>query len=505
VVFGGAIMDWTTTTPRSLIIYFFFAVFFAAAAVTSKDYFFPQLRQPTDDGVACSKSTNMVANTNDNGGGVQNNASMKNNTHLNKEQWGRIKQKSCPNHAPNPSIWPILFEQARIELGFDLETIPNKTQDIEFVKKFFTFSAGGVGYTSLDTEHHMVYLKVWKGANDHIRKNIEKRARKKENLWNCDVKFIDLMHNGEPNLNELWSPIPLLRRNQTCVVTAVRDPLEHFLSAYNEIEFRSTESFRRQHGVKKNINGKSYYERYKNGTDARFERYVSDYIWGAASSDVYPSLPFSNIFHSFSQTGVLWHLKEQVDLLNVNAPRLTAYLPSISNVSAAFPNLVATNCPEFEEEFNTPFTKPFGHASSLDEFGFYAAAKRVWSKQDATSRALCALHLMDYACFDLIPIPDLCQDVFSDASFNDRLLKTQAATALSTQESKEEMATECTFCEGGGILDLDLVVSETGGNTCGSIKSMARNEANGTDICAILQKGESVCCPTEPVGDDGDA
>ena len=274
--------------------------------------------------------------------------------------------------------------------------------------------------------------------------------------------------------------------------------MEHFLSASNEIEFRSTDSYQSSHGVNINANNKKqrYYERYENGTDARFERYVSEFIWGASPTSMFPSLPFSNIFHSFSQLGVFWLLKQQIDLMGVNAPCLTAYLPSISNVSAAFPNLVAMNCPGFEEEFGRPFTKQFDHPSQNDDFGFYAAAKRVWSKQDATSSALCALHLMDYACFDLIPIPDLCQDMFSDASFNNMLLKTQ-------QDSKEAMTFTCTFCE-GGIPDLGLVVPKTGELTCKLVKVTATQEVNGSDTCAIVQKEERVCCPTKHIG-DGDS
>ena len=58
------------------------------------------------------------------------------------------------------------------------------------------------------------------------------------------------------------------------------------------------------------------------------------------------------------------------------------------------------------------------------------------------------------------------------------------------------IATKCTFCEGqGGIVNLDLEVPNTGGNTCGSIKLMAAREVNGTDVCATMLKEERVCCP----------
>jgi glycosyltransferase involved in cell wall biosynthesis len=40
-----------------------------------------------------------------------------------------------------------------------------------------------------------------------------------------------------------------------------------------------------------------------------------------------------------------------------------------------------------------------------------------------------------------------------------------------------------------------MVVPETGGNTCASIKKMAGGHLNESDVCAVLQKEERVCCP----------
>ena len=54
--------------------------------------------------------------------------------------------------------------------------------------------------------------------------------------------------------------------------------------------------------------------------------------------------------------------------------------------------------------------------------------------------------------------------------------------------------TECTFCK-GGIPTPDMIVPQTGGNTCGSIQLLAVKEYNGTDTCEILRKQEYVCCP----------
>jgi len=69
--------------------------------------------------------------------------------------------------------------------------------------------------------------------------------------------------------------------------------------------------------------------------------------------------------------------------------------------------------------------------------------------------------------------------------------------AVQENDSKrfQGVATKCAFCEGErGIPNLELVVPHTGGNTCGSIKSMAAGKING-DICATIQKEENVCCP----------
>ena len=399
------------------------AVVCAVTVATFYHHIMSSQFQPADD-VAYTKSTNVGEST-------------KNET-LSEERWDLIKQMSCPKQVPNPSIWPTLFTQARIELGFDMDTIPNTTKDIDFVNAFFSFCNGGVGYTSLDGEHHLVFLKIWKSANDQIRKNIDLVARNKSNLWEFDLGMNVIRGQRNRDYNEIWSSIPLSKWNQPCVVTAVRDPVEHFLSAYNEIEFRSTDSWRRAHRVDNYDKSQRYHEQYENGTDARFEHYVSDFIFGASSTKLFPSIPPANIYHAFSQTGALWRLEQQKPLIEANAPQLVAYLPSISNISAAFPNLVATNCPGFELEFGRPFKKQFDHPSQKDEQGFYAAAKRVWSKQGATSRALCALHLMDYACFDLIPVPKLCQDVFSDESFNDRLRSATAPSSTSAKGSKPE-------------------------------------------------------------------
>ena len=54
----------------------------------------------------------------------------------------------------------------------------------------------------------------------------------------------------------------------------------------------------------------------------------------------------------------------------------------------------------------------------------------------------------------------------------------------------------CSFCNGkNAILNVDLVVPNAEGKTCGSIKSLTESEVYSDAICATIQKAERVCCP----------
>ena len=68
------------------------------------------------------------------------------------------------------------------------------------------------------------------------------------------------------------------------------------------------------------------------------------------------------------------------------------------------------------------FRRKSVHESQLDPDNNYAAAKLSWERQGKVSRALCALHALDYACFDDIPVPGLCQSLYSSDRFRDHLL-----------------------------------------------------------------------------------
>lgn len=82
------------------------------------------------------------------------------------------------------------------------------------------------------------------------------------------------------------------------------------------------------------------------------------------------------------------------------------------------------------------------------------------------------------------------------ATAQQNMLKANISPPKQPLSSGVGVATKCTFCKSvGGNFNQDMVVPGTGGNTCGAIKAMATGQLYGSDICAIIQKEEWVCCP----------
>ena len=93
---------------------------------------------------------------------------------------------------------------------------------------------------------------------------------------------------------------------------------------------------------------------------------------------------------------------------------MTAYLPSLENLAKKFPQFLAETCPGIPSDIADEQMVLAGqHESSEDPFGYYAAAKGVWEDLGHTARALCALNVMDYACWDRLTVPVICKDVFA--------------------------------------------------------------------------------------------
>ena len=167
-------------------------------------------------------------------------------TPFHNPHWPLLKQIMCPNQSPNPNVWSTLFQLARFEFGLPKDPHPS---DLIAFDSFFKFNYGGLGYyyasndnstnanNDDDAQNLMIYLRIFKAGNDQIRHNLQHLlgSRKVEN-WNTiyDIFTSDIVKKT--------------KQQNMCVVTAVRDPIEHFMSAYNEVEYRQEEKQREEEG-----------------------------------------------------------------------------------------------------------------------------------------------------------------------------------------------------------------------------------------------------------------
>eukprot|EP00580_Thalassiosira_gravida_P013179 CAMPEP_0201682026 /NCGR_PEP_ID=MMETSP0494-20130426/51408_1 /ASSEMBLY_ACC=CAM_ASM_000839 /TAXON_ID=420259 /ORGANISM="Thalassiosira gravida, Strain GMp14c1" /LENGTH=539 /DNA_ID=CAMNT_0048165779 /DNA_START=338 /DNA_END=1957 /DNA_ORIENTATION=- len=392
---------------------------------------------------------------------------------------------------PNPNIWSTLFELARIELNFPKDQIVAKRIDTIAIDNFFKFNSGGIiGYTTsssspsaLDTDgnnstkqkqqqqqHHasMAYLRIFKAGNDQIRFNLMDTFQKSKKSGQTTVAASD-----KSKISDMMTMLD----NETCIVTAVRDPIERFLSGYSEVEYRREVANKKHkqktigsrstsitynityhtaqttHNIDATVTAAAAaadgpnYTHWGNGTTRRFEQFVTDFIGGPQSNGLYRYKKYGiqEIEHVFSMSGILWGLKRYNDCHNngledgtVTAASsssyvtLTGYLPSLHNLNMAFPKFLSETCRLKLHDLAKPFDKQIMHESQSDPFHFHSAAKQVWTMQGNISRALCIIHALDYACFDMLPIPGVCQTVYEEEWFRDGLMN-----ALSNGRKKD--------------------------------------------------------------------
>lgn len=359
------------------------------------------------------------------------------------QHWPTLKQTLCPNQSPNAKTFQTLFELARMELNLPPGQIVTKhSGDIYAINKFYQFSPGGLSYLSNNKKSYMAYLRIFKAGNDQIRGNLlaQLNSAAGGTVWDKNT------------LHELITTIPSsVSTNETCIITVVRDPITHFLSAYNEIEWRHEDRIRGQ------TLDSTYIPKYRllqNGTQERYIKFVQDFIQGPSSNGIYRNKPrgIEEITHVFSMVGPLYEMdrlrKKEQGQGTGGMPRLTAYMPNMTNLDDAFPQFLHSNC-RLPKEVTT-FTKKITHGSQGDEFNFYKIAKKVWKeaqyiqttgldkdeRSNSTSsfdisRALCAIHAMDYACYDDILVPKFCQRVYIQDHFRERLYDATDNSAIS--------------------------------------------------------------------------
>jgi hypothetical protein len=242
---------------------------------------------------------------------------------------------------------------------------------------------------------------MWKCANEQLRA-----------FW----KQVFGPTEGERNWNTK-------HKSEECIVLAVRDPISHFLSGYNEIETRIVVVRPREALAKTWPFG-----HLKAGSSERFQQLIIDILdcpWKRhyrGLTDPWPNR--LELEHLYSMTGVLHFLALNT---GVNMSRDLYYLPSLKDLKHSWPRFMVESCPgSFSNATATRIlttemnTTNGAHKSSKDLLGTYAAAKRVWSEGGVFAKALCALHILDYACWKDLPegVPKLCLDLYVSYSID---------------------------------------------------------------------------------------
>lgn len=319
-----------------------------------------------------------------------------------ESKWLEIKRSLCPKMVPKSAhLGPRLFAAARSELGMKNPSAGGQHAEEPLFTNFFRFSpANSFRYISPKNNETTLFLGIWKCANDQIRFGTELLFQ------NQPGDFL----MGKPEVDEESARRVLHSiNNRSCIITAVRDPVSHFLAGYNEEESRCI--------VDSNPNCPTtqthphLYVRYQHGTKQHFEQFVADFLGGWKPAGIN-----HEHHHVYSMTGWLYKLAKS-DL------KLSAYLPTLSNLTETFPKFLVNSCTGVPKIIrNKSLQQVTRHASQADSFGFYKAAKEVWREEGPTARALCALHAIDYACFDDLPdIPNICKQVFVSVAFRNRV------------------------------------------------------------------------------------
>jgi len=362
-----------------------------------------------------------------------------------EENWPRFKQKLCPDDIPaHMKYGQKLFDLARQELGLKQVGTLNQLRRDPDLAYFFSFMANpGTAFLTkfLDeannaTREELGHENGKNNINNDINNGTSSRGK---NITN-NPRFDSFLHipiwkcgnnNIRVNLNQtmpLSSHVSIYKRQKdywpdyiggsqnipkACVVTVVRDPITHFLSGYNEYETRLNDEVGTKLRRDKNwIGNPVNFERFEFGTEARFEQFVVDFLNGPRRDMLFDY--WNNLYHMFSMTGVLTRFNQ------LYKRKLTGYLPSVTNLEENYPAFLKETCPgvlpgnayrSWKKEDR------FVHVSEADESGFHTAANSVWESGGRTSRALCLIHAIDYACFDKIPVSYFCKKVYSSDNF----------------------------------------------------------------------------------------
>ena len=344
-------------------------------------------------------------------------------------KWPKLQNALCGKGYPDPAqlhnLSTTFFNLARLEVFHDNE---KSVRDDKLAKIFYDQDAWGTflyydANQRYDTNptFQSVYMRAWKCGNNQIFAMTREMFAETERFngtfqvltlegTNAALKKVGLLGKEKP---------PLIT---PCIYTAVRDPVSHFLSGYNEIEFRTLEkenppfkvapyhkdvSFIFSHKMRESNTSVSEdifnSVEQQNRRKHRFKEFVKNLLQQKDAM-----IKSYEYYHAYSMTAVLNNLAKY-------NKTLTGYIPSVKNIHESWPHFIAEKCsgsPPFEEF--PKMTYDGQHTSSIDPFQTYKAAKEVWTEKGNIASAICLIHTFDYSCWKDLPdgVPDFCMEVY---------------------------------------------------------------------------------------------
>ena len=255
------------------------------------------------------------------------------------EHW-KEAQNLLNRHAPPETA-------KRRTVAFNSSDLNLQPKEKSWLEHFASFSGG---HSHLKSKNS-AYLRIFKGGNDALRKNMD--------LLGMSITFDTPGFNGT---------------DYKCIFTFVRDPIQHFLSGYSEFEFRTITA-------KLTACFMCTYHNWPLGSQHRFWAFLYDVL----SLNLIDS--HESIRHIFPMSGILHHY-----------PRVD-FVGSVENMAEDWKRL-QRDCFHTGEADLVEFDDHMGlHESSSDPFGVYQAAKDVVRGSPIVEQVLRKVLYEDYRCF----------------------------------------------------------------------------------------------------------
>lgn len=291
----------------------------------------------------------------------------------------------CAGRVPELSAFPEIYDLAATLVGKD----PNGTLMPTDEEKMLPYRSARGGWTvDLDNVTTLVYMRIWKNAND----NMECFGRALHSVLKSKSKYNYAGMNGGMELQAVKAR---KQGKSPLMFTLIREPLGHYKSAYNEVLFR------RQNVVTDPVQ-KCYtpgFDDLAHNSTEKFREFVRQLFssglehmggcWGIGGGYA----------HAYPQTNVLGF--KDPDPRDVLFQHIK-YAETIPQVLRSHFNLSRAQLPM--DKVNRTCGQ---HESSGDPLGSYAAARAAAADpDDPVVDAVCLLLIYDYACFPEYYVPE---------------------------------------------------------------------------------------------------